>query len=228
MASRLLLWAQANGRQFAWREWRDPYRLLVTEILLRQTRAFTVAGFVDAFYRSYPDADALAVAREEELADNLKVLGLSLQRARHLRALASRLVELGDECPRDLVGLTLLPGIGRYSAGLVASIGGEPAAAVDTNVARVVCRVFDVEPSHAEARKSANIWRIATELVTTSAEPARTTWAILDLAAALCKIRVPLCDACPLEHVCLSHLKSSSPEADPPPTTRRHRRVLKV
>ena len=210
MAPRLLSWAKENGRQFAWRGWTDPYRLLVTEILLRQTRAPTVAGFVDDFYGTYPDAHALAAVAEDELAHKLRVLGLSHQRARHLRALARRLVELGDECPRDHAGLGHLPGIGRYSAGVVASIQGEQAAAVDTNVARVICRVFDVEPSHAEARKSANVWRIAADLVSTSAEPARMTWAILDLAAAFCKVRVPLCDACPLERVCLSHLKSSA------------------
>ncbi len=102
----------------------------------------------------------------------------------------------------DSVSLVELPGIGRYSAGVVAAVGGEASPAVDTNVARIICRVFGVKPSHAEARKSTNIWQLAWELIEASGKPARLTWALLDLAAAVCRVRTPSCDVCPLAAVC--------------------------
>lgn len=202
-ASLLLGWWGVNKRDFPWRRWHDPYRLLVVEILLRQTRADTVSEFLPGFLASYPDAASLVGAAEQDLAERLQPLGLFRQRARQLRDLAAALLD------RDLAGKSAsefkdLPGVGPYSAAVVAAAIGTSAAAVDTNVARVICRVFAVKPSHAEARKSTNVWATAERLVSAGGGRAAVTWAVLDLAASTCTVRRPRCGECPLRQVCVA------------------------
>ena len=198
----MLRWWEDNRRDFAWRGWNDPYRLLVAEVLLRQTHAVSVADFIPSFLASYPDAKALSLTAEAELVSRLQPLGLSRQRATQLLALARHLQDtptgLGHE------ELLALPGIGRYSAGMVAAVMGASTPAVDTNVARVICRIFALEPSHAEARKSSNVWAEAEGLIKVSgASAAHATWAILDLADAVCHgVRAPSCMTCPLKGAC--------------------------
>jgi A/G-specific adenine glycosylase len=196
----LLLWWEANGRTFPWRGWTDVYRLLVAEVLLRQTRADAVAAFVPAFFERYPDPDRLAIADEDELAGTLRPLGFSRQRSAQLHQLGACLTQGPVSLVQD--ELLALPGIGRYSAGMVAAAGGQRVPAVDTNVARVLCRLFSIEPSHAEARKSTNVWLAAEQLVSVGAAPARVTWALLDLASAVCLQNRPRCAKCPVQRWC--------------------------
>jgi A/G-specific adenine glycosylase len=201
IATSLLQWWQEHQRSFPWRKWQDPYRLLVAEILLRQTRAEAVASFLPGFLAMYPSARALAGSDEEILARVLQPLGLYRQRARQLRSLAAALL---NRAPSQLTvaELQALPGIGPYSAGVVAAATGVPAAAVDTNVARVVGRVLGFAPSHAEARKSTNVWAAAERLVTAGGGTAMVTWAVLDLAAGICTLRQPRCTECPVRSAC--------------------------
>ena len=203
IATSLLGWWQEHQRSFPWRKWQDPYRLLVTEILLRQTRAEAVASFLPGFLAMYPSARALAGSDEETLAGALQPLGLYRQRARQLRSLAAVLLNW-DPSQLTVAELQALPGIGPYSAGVVAAATGVPAAAVDTNVARVVVRVFGFEPSHAEARKSANVWTAAERLLSAGSGGVRVTWALLDLASQVCTARRPRCTECPVRPVCVS------------------------
>jgi A/G-specific adenine glycosylase len=198
VAEALLDWWGVNRRDFPWRQWTDPYHLLVSEILLRQTRAETVGRFVEGFLETFPTPHQLRTASDDELASILRPLGFSRQRARQLGGLAA---VLDAEKPFDLSHAALdgLPGIGRYSAAMVEAVNGGKVAAVDTNVARVVCRVFAVVPSHAEARKSANVWAEAEGLVAAADDAAiHVTWALLDLAANVCRQRRPRCSDCPL------------------------------
>ena len=202
----LLEWFARHGRSFPWRDTSDSYQVLIAEILLRKTGSRTVDRFLHRFFTLYPDMAALACAPVAALADELSVLGLSGQRARQLHDLArSPLLETGREIPSSVECLAALPGVGRYTAGIVAATSfGIPAPAVDTNVARVLCRVFGAVPSHAEARKSANIWALASAVVESSHKsPARVTWAMLDLAAAVCTPRKPRCETCPLYQLCV-------------------------
>lgn len=194
-------WWKLNQREFVWRKWTDLYPLLVTEVLLRQTRAVTVAAILPKFLEVYPNPKRLHAATEVELATFLRPLGFARQRSVQLRDLAGRLPRLGLVVNQEQ--LLALPGIGRYSAGMVAAMSGEKVAAVDTNVARVICRVFGLEPSHAEARKSRNVWEVAERLVVAWETPAHVTWAILDLAAAVCISRCPRCHQCPLLRTCV-------------------------
>src|SRR5205823_3477839 len=148
----LLAWFAVNGRSFVWREEQSHFRILVAEVLLKQTRAATVEAFYPRFLAVYPDPHALAAALEDDLAFILRPLGFSRQRARHLRALATVLVrDYGGVVPSELAALRELPGIGPYTAGIVkAACFGSDVPAVDTNVARVLCRVLNLAPSHLE------------------------------------------------------------------------------
>ncbi len=211
VASALLSWYDEHGRAFSWRASADPYYVLVAEILLRKTVARTVEEYLPAFLQSYPDVEHLANADEDSLATVLAPIGLGRQRATQLRALASSLVlARNGEIPRDPATLASLPGVGRYTAGILASTySGVASSAVDTNVARVICRVFGLVPSHAEARKSSNVWAMAGELAASRPEAGpRLIWAMLDLAATVCTLRSPEHSACPLNRCCEYCLES--------------------
>lgn len=208
----LLSWFQQYGRSFPWRTSHDPFRVLIAEILLRKTGARAVEQYLPCFFLAYPAPEHLARAEEDALAGHLAVLGLSRQRARQLRDLAAMLVsQHGGKVPGDLHALLRLPGVGVYTAAMVASTCfGVQTPAVDTNVARLLCRVFGLKPSHAEARKSTNVWQLAGSLTQLArADSARLTWAELDLAAATCTARRPNHTACPLRDVCREAKRAS-------------------
>ena len=206
---RLLAWSRTHGRSFEWRNWTDVYSLVVTEILLRQTRADTVAAFVPGFLRRYPTPDRLAGAGPD-LERALVPLGFGRQRSSQLRALASALKTHPPGVTAE--DLRTLPGVGPYSAGIIAATLGAGEPAVDTNVSRVICRVFGVKPSHSEPRKSRNVWEIARQLTKDAKRPANVTWAILDLAAGTCINTNPHCSICPLRTLCDFRLRSNRGE----------------
>jgi A/G-specific adenine glycosylase len=155
---------------------------------------------IEPFYRLFPDPVALANAGPD-LELMLRPLGFATQRAGQLRALGDRLRDAkGVDPGRSWADL---PGIGAYASGMVEGALGAPgAAAVDTNIARIVERLYGVKPSHAEARKSPNIWSLVADLTKGSKSAIRVLWALLDLAAIVCKVGIPDCDACPLHNQC--------------------------
>ncbi len=196
----LLRWFRRHGRSFAWRSWTDPYRLLVTEVLLRQTRADSVALMIDEFFEAFPRPAALAAAGQE-LNVMLRPLGFATQRAGQLSALAQHLI---SQSRNDLTAdLASLPGIGAYSSGMVAAVLRVPGAvAVDTNIARVIQRLYGVKPSHFEPRKSKNIWSLTRALTVGSKSSIQVLWALLDLGSAVCKTKNPECPVCPIRNEC--------------------------
>ena len=201
VASALLEWGRDHFREFPWRRNPALYEALVAEILLRQTRAAAVAAFMPTFLRSYPHPSTLARA-DEQLEQLLTPLGFANQRGHQLRRLGGQLLQRDESEPPTVVELREMPGVGPYTAGMVASLFGSTEPAVDTNVARLLCRVFGVEPSGAEARKSANVWLTAAAVVEAGGDAARTTWAMLDLADAVCRPHNPQCPSCPLDALC--------------------------
>ncbi|HAZ31273.1 MAG TPA: hypothetical protein DCY61_01010 [Dehalococcoidia bacterium] len=201
----LLGWFEKNGRTFVWREHPDPFTVLMAEILLKKTSAEAVNRFLPYFLESYSSIAELYETPETELARMLGPLGLSSQRAKQMKGLARVLVQSYDSkipCSRD--ELLKLPGIGEYTARALLSFSfGKPEAIVDTNVARVIMRVWGVKPSRCEARRSPEVWDKASQLV--NARPkraARINWALLDLGALICKPRRPKCDECPMNGNC--------------------------
>ena len=202
---RLLLWAKKNGRDFPWRSSTDPYRVLVSEIMLRKTQAVAVSEILPELFDRYPTVRELAAADVEVVGDVLASTGLRTQRGRQLVRMAELISNTHDgKIPRDTAALTALPGVGAYTAAAVRMVAfGLPDAAVDGNISRVLVRLTGIEPSRSEARKSPEIWELARGVAGTRGRTARNIhWALLDLAAICCSARSPNCGSCPLASFC--------------------------
>ena len=212
---RLLAWFARAARDLPWRHTRDPYRVLVSEIMLQQTQVSRVREYYPRFLERFPDLDSLARAPARAVREAWDGLGY-YARARNLHALAKSVAGRGDAekgvagksvagLPEDPEELIKLPGIGRYTAGAVASFAYEkPVPAVDTNVARVLSRVFF---GNSRQRLSGNrqrrIWSLATALVPRNGKRAwRFNQAMMELGALICVARNPKCPECPVREVC--------------------------
>ena len=178
--------------------------MLVSEVMLQQTQVSRVMGHYPPFLRRYPTVEDLAAAPLDAVRESWAGLGY-YARASNLHAAACHVVANFDGVfPADASVLARLPGIGRYTAGAVASIAfGADAAAVDTNVARVLGRVFRVRGRRGSSARTTALWRLAQCLV----PPRRAgDWnqALMDLGATICVARRPRCPACPVASVCRS------------------------
>jgi A/G-specific adenine glycosylase len=205
---KLLVWGAKNYRPFPWRTDRDPYRVLVTEVLLKQTRADRVNGVRTGILGKYPSPAALAQADPPTLAERIHRLGFARQRSVHLIALGRELHERPIPRHRDL--LLKLPGIGAYSAAAAACFAfGERCIALDVNVARILGRVFGISLHRGELRKSRLVRSIG-ERVVHGPNPRRVNWALLDLGAAVCRPK-PRCNQCPLQPRCTYAQSGTAP-----------------
>jgi A/G-specific adenine glycosylase len=201
----LLAWYRRHGRDLPWRRTRDPYRILVSEIMLQQTQVERVLPKYDEWLRKYPTLDALAAAPEEDVARTWYPLGYNI-RPRRLHAIAREAVErYRGELPGDAETLLSFKGIGEYTAGAVMSFAfGRRAAILDTNVARVLFRVFvgDGDPKSPAMRK--RLWAISRAVL-----PARQVFdfnqALMDFGAMTCVARKPKCLICPMARFCRSY-----------------------
>jgi len=199
---RLLDWYRRNGRDLPWRETRDPYRILVSEVMLQQTQVDRVLPKYHEWIEKYPSFGALAAAPEEEVTQTWRPLGYNI-RPRRLHAIARESVaRYGGELPGDEATLRSFKGIGAYTAGAVLSFAfGQRAAILDTNVARVLFRVFvgaGDPKSHAMRR---HLWDVSRTVL-----PMRHVFdfnqALMDFGATRCTARKPDCPGCPLRTGC--------------------------
>jgi A/G-specific adenine glycosylase len=190
----LVDWYRLQARDLPWRKTRDPYAILLAEVMLQQTQVDRVIPKWHAWLERFPTLADLANASRADAIRAWQGLGYNL-RAVRLHAIACQAVaKYAGELPRSLEELMQLKGVGRYTAGAVACFAYEqPVAMVDTNVRRVLGRVFSLEPADVE--------RKAQSLV-----PARNAYewnqALMDLGATLCRARQPLCLVCPLIAEC--------------------------
>jgi A/G-specific adenine glycosylase len=187
-ADAILAWYAAVRRELPWRRTRDPYRILVSEVMLQQTQVARVVPYYEAFLARFPSAAALADAPAADVLRAWSGLGYN-RRALALQAAAAVVAREG--WPRDVAGLRALPGVGPYTAAAVASFAfGVQAAAVDTNVRRVVERL------DRRRRPAPALVRRADALL----PPGRAAdWnqALMELGATVCTARAPACEACP-------------------------------
>jgi A/G-specific adenine glycosylase len=195
----LRAWYRKNGRALPWRETRDPYRVLVSEAMLQQTQVSRVVDYYDRFLERFPTLGDLAKARPRQVRESWEGLGY-YARARNLHALSRRVSRLPSEPDQ----LRSLPGIGPYTAGAVASFAFERrAAAVDTNVARVLRRVFAPRANFKTSRGAKRLWDIAEAVLPRTG---KATWvhnqALMELGALVCTARVARCDVCPVRTLC--------------------------
>jgi A/G-specific adenine glycosylase len=194
--SQVLRWYRAHGRGLPWRRTRDPYAILVSEIMLQQTQVSRVIPKYRAFLKRFPSLRALAAAPLREVLACWSGLGYN-RRARNLWLCARELVqEHRTRVPRDVAVLRSLPGIGRYTAGAIASFAyGQHEPAVDVNIRRVLSRaVFGVERA-----PEAEAWRAAHDVLPKDA--ASWNHALMDIGAQFCRA-TPACAECPARKAC--------------------------
>lgn len=200
----LLRWYAHEARDLPWRRTRDPYAVWVSEVMLQQTRVDVATPYYLRWMERFPTVQALAQAETEDVLRAWAGLGY-YSRARNLHA-AAKAAALGG-MPGSAQGLLELPGVGRYTAGAIASIAfGERVPAVDGNVVRVLARLNAWPGSASSPALRANVEAAAEALV-----PARTPgdWnqALMDLGATVCTPRNPRCGDCPVARHCLAKAK---------------------
>ena len=203
-------WFRANGRDLPWRNTRDPYRILVSELMLQQTQVSRVVPKYGEFLATFPTLHAIARARPARVTEAWAGLGY-YARARNLHALAKAVTDNGRDVdgalPADAESLRALPGIGAYTAGAVSSFAYERRAElVDTNVARVLRRVFVPGVAHKTGAGQKQLWAIARALLPRTG---KATWthnqALMELGALVCTARVAHCALCPVTRLCASY-----------------------
>lgn len=222
LRARLLEWYTREARELPWRARGDPYATWVSEIMLQQTQVTTVIPYYERWMARFPTLRALAEASLDEVLKHWEGLGY-YARARNLHRAAREVVERhGGELPPTVEGLRALPGIGRYTAGAIASIAfGLPVAALDGNLKRVFARLVRLEePVNRPAGEKA-LWKLASALVPTEHAGA---WnqALMDLGATICTARRPRCPLCPLSDLCAAR-EAGEQDAYPRRAPRRAR-----
>ena len=199
---RLLGWYTRHARTLPWRGERSPYAVLVSEIMLQQTQVARVLDYYPRFLARYPTIEDLAAASDDAVRESWEGLGY-YARARNLHATARRVVaDHAGVLPSAPEALRRLPGIGRYTAGAVASLAySARVPAVDTNAERVLARVFGLRRGTSRTRR---VWSIAAALVERG-RPEDLNQALMDLGATVCVARRPRCGGCPVRTVCASY-----------------------
>ncbi|HXK22732.1 MAG TPA: A/G-specific adenine glycosylase [Myxococcota bacterium] len=198
----MLAWYRASRRDLPWRRTRDPYAIWVSESMLQQTRVETVLPYYGRFLARFPDVGSLARAELEQVLELWTGLGY-YSRARNLHRAAREVVARhGGRLPDDADSLRALPGIGRYTAGAIASIAFDRAEPiVDGNVARVLSRLCGIREEIGTAHARRRLWDEAAALAD-GPHPGALNQALMELGATLCTPRAPRCGACPLKRGC--------------------------
>ncbi len=204
LSQALLSWYERAQRDLPWRHTRDPYRIWVSEIMLQQTQVSTAIPYYERFLKTFPTVRALADAELDEVLALWQGLGY-YARARNLHRTAERIVnEHGGTMPGDEKALRALPGIGSYTSAAILSIAfGRDAAAIDGNVVRVLCRLFDYDgdPTRAAAKRQI---RAYSETLLPPGSAGVYNQAMMELGATVCLPRDPKCGICPLSRFCLA------------------------
>jgi len=202
---RLLGWYARHRRDLPWRRTRDPYRVLVSEIMLQQTQVERVVPKYREFLRRYPTLARLARARPAEVRRTWYPLGYNI-RPVHLQGIARETIaRYAGRLPDDAAALRRMRGIGRYTAGAILAFAyGREAAIVDTNVRRVLGRVFLGARRVKRLRGQKVMWDLAESLL----PPKRVydyNQALMDFGAIWCTARAPRCRPCPMKGLCASY-----------------------
>lgn len=208
----LLDWFRTAARSLPWRRHTTPYRTWVAEIMAQQTRLDTVVPYFERFMERFPDLASLAAAELDEVLSLWSGLGY-YSRGRHLHR-AARLVavEHAGKLPSNPAALMRLPGIGRYTAGAIASIAfSDPVPVLDGNVIRVLSRLFDLDADVTRPKVRDALWDLAGRLVPTDA-PGTFNEALMELGALVCTPQGPDCGVCPLTRTCLARRRGTTAE----------------
>lgn len=229
VARRIGRWFTEHARSLPWRTTpRDPWLALMSEIMLQQTQAARVAERFPTFVREFPTPRAMASRPVDDVLALWSGLGY-YRRARMLHGCATAIVQRhGGVVPGDAQSLRDLPGVGRYTAGAVASIAmGQREPLVDGNVSRVLLRLNGVERAVDEPAVQNWSWQRATGLAHAAEDVAAYSEGVMELGAIVCTPRAPACDRCPLSDRCVAFQRGIA-ESIPKPKTRAERQPLSV
>ena len=219
LRARLARWFRAHGRDLPWRRTHDPYAILVSEFMLQQTQVATVRDYYARWLVRFPDFTALGAASEADVLHVWQGLGY-YARARNLYRAAKEVVARHEGVlPDELDAIAALPGVGRYTAGAVASFAFDRAAPIiDANIARVLARLLDLREPVDTTRGSDLLWKTAEALLPAGPRGGRLhNSALMELGALLCTPRQPQCLICPVRE----HCRAKDPESLPVKKARR-------
>ena len=221
----LLAWFASARRPLPWRETASPWRTLVSELMLQQTRVAVVAPRFESFLIRFPDPEAMARAEVDEVLASWSGLGY-YRRARSLHAAAREIVARhGGAVPDDRQALLALPGIGEYTAGAILSIAfGQPEPVIDGNVERVFARRFGIEGNVKRGPARKRLTGLARAAVV-AGPPGDVNQALMELGALVCTPTTPRCAECPLAGECRARLDGSQ---DSLPTLPPRRAIVNV
>lgn len=201
-AEELLTWYRGNRADWPWRYDPSPYHVWLSEVMLQQTQVATALPYYRRFIRAFPTIEALAAAPLDDVLKLWEGLGY-YSRARNLQRAACVIVsEHSGELPSAVGDLLKLPGIGRYTAGAIASIAfGHAAPVLDGNVIRVFTRLLDMDDDISQSATREKLWRIAADWLPAH-DPGDHNQALMELGQRVCRPRNPLCAACPIQACC--------------------------
>ncbi len=208
---RLAAWFRQHGRQLPWRDTTDPYAVLVSEFMLQQTQVATVLPYYERWLARFPDFATLARAEESQVLHAWAGLGY-YARARNLHAAARDVTDtFQGQMPRRAADIATLPGVGRYTAGAVASFAFDQAEPiVDANIARVLARLTNWQEPIDTAAGQSHLWETATQLLPKNRGRLHNS-ALMELGALVCLPRRPQCARCPVRSFCAATEPASLP-----------------
>ena len=217
----ILRWYRKNGRDLPWRRTRDPYAILVSEIMLQQTQVITVVPYYKSWLRRFPTFAALAGASENDVLHSWQGLGY-YARARKLHATARLVTDrYRGHFPRAIGEMQKLPGIGKYTAHAIATFAfNQSVPIVEANVSRVLSRVFELRNPIDSNEGRSILWNYAAMLLPGTAATEYNS-ALLDLGALICLPRKPKCEICPVKNLCCAKDPELLPVKRPRPETKR-------
>ncbi len=230
LAEALLEWYAREGRDLPWRRTRDPYAILVAEVMSQQTRLETVVPYYRRWMARFPTLEALAAAEEEQVLRLWEGLGY-YRRARYLHQTARQVVAGGGELPQSEADLRRLPGVGAYTAAAMAAFAfNADTLALDGNLQRVLSRLIDLEvdPRSPEGERRL---REAGEALLPPGRASAFNQALMDLGALVCMPARPNCGACPVRAFCLAFARGTQAQRPVRPASRplpERRRVSAV
>lgn len=204
MRRSLIRWYERHARDLPWRRTTDPYRIWLSEIMLQQTTVVAVVPYFERFLARFPSVHDLAAADENDVLRLWEGLGY-YSRARNLRKAAQVIVhEHGGVFPSELDALQRLPGIGRYTAGAIASFAFDRRAPiVEANTLRLYCRLLGYEGDPRSKEGQERLWSFA-EMILPKTQPGRVNQALMELGATVCSPKEPDCEHCPIHAHCRS------------------------
>jgi len=201
IGERIINWWKNNKRDYPWRRERDPYRILIAEIMLQRTKADQVVPVYLEFLKKYPTVHDLARASVEDVETYFARLGLRWRALRVVKMAKYIVEKMRGVIPDRREELLKVPMIGDYMADAILAFAyGRNVAVVDSNVVRVIERIFGIKP-RGEARRDPRFRSIAQKILP-KGRARKYNWAIIDFAAKVCTPRNPKCEMCPLKDMC--------------------------